>query len=105
MRGLRLLAAFAVLLATYLLGSYFIGMSAVVDVPYYALLSLGRVAIVYFISLGVGLAFGILAATNKHAERVLVPLFDIGQSVPILGYFPVVLTFLVIAFPTASGTR
>jgi NitT/TauT family transport system permease protein len=105
MRGLRLLAAFVVLLATYLLGSYFIGMSAVVDVPYYALLSLGRVAMVYFVALGVGLAFGILAATNKHAERVLVPLFDIGQSVPILGYFPVVLTFLIIALPHGVGNE
>jgi NitT/TauT family transport system permease protein len=104
-RGLRLLAAFAVLLVTYLLGSYFIGMSAVVDVPFYALLSLGRVAFVYFVALGVGLAFGILAATNKHAERVLVPLFDIGQSVPILGYFPVVLTFLIIAFPHGVGNE
>src|SRR5271170_4645446 len=65
------------------------------DIPYYALLSIGRIAVVYFISLAVGLAFGILAATNRHAERVLVPLFDIGQSVPILGYFPVVLTFLI----------
>ncbi len=102
---MRLLAAFAVLLATYLLGSYFIGMSAVADVPYYALLSLGRVALVYFIALGVGLAFGILAATNKHAERVLVPLFDIGQSVPILGYFPIVLTFLIIAFPHGVGNE
>jgi len=102
---LRLLTAFAVLLATYLLGSYFIGMSAVADVPYYALLSLGRVALVYFIALGVGLAFGILAATNKHAERVLVPLFDIGQSVPILGYFPIVLTFLIIAFPHGVGNE
>ncbi|MGH9917723.1 MAG: ABC transporter permease subunit [Nitrososphaerales archaeon] len=105
MRGLRLVAAFAVFIATYLLGSYFIGMSAVVSVPYYALLSLGRIAFVYFIALGVGLAFGILAATNKHAERVLVPLFDIGQSVPILGYFPIVLTFLVIAFPHGVGNE
>jgi NitT/TauT family transport system permease protein len=104
-RGLRVLAAFAVLLATYVLGSTFIGMSAVVDVPYYALLSLARVGAVYFISLGVGLAFGILAATSKSAERVLVPLFDIGQSVPILGYFPVVLTFLIIAFPHGVGNE
>lgn len=105
MRGLRLLTALAVLVATYLLGSYFVGMSAVGDVPYYALLSLGRVALVYFIALGVGLAFGILAATNKHAERALVPLFDIGQSVPILGYFPIVLTFLIIAFPHGVGNE
>ena len=105
MRGLRVLAAFSGLLATYLLGSYFIGTSAVTYVPWYALLSLGRVAGVYFIALAVGLAFGIVAATNKTAERVLVPLFDIGQSVPILGYFPVVLTFLILIFPHGVGNE
>src|SRR5579863_8668747 len=80
-------------------------MSAVMYVPWYALLSLGRVAFVYFIALGVGLGFGILAATNKAAEQVLVPLFDIGQSVPILGYFPVVLTFLILVFPHGVGNE
>jgi len=104
-RGLRILAASAVLLATYLLGSVFIGRQAVMNVPWYALLSLGRVAIVYFIALAVGLLFGILAATNKTAERVLVPMFDIGQSVPILGYFPIVLTFLIILFPAGVGNQ
>src|SRR5579871_3926197 len=75
------------------------------DVPYFALLSLARIAGVYLIALGVGLAFGILAATSKSAERVLVPLFDIGQSVPILGYFPIVLTFLIVLFPAGVGNE
>lgn len=105
MRGVRFVAASAVLLATYLLGSQFLGPSAVMYVPYYALLSLGRVALVYFLALGVGLGFGILAATNRGAERVLVPLFDIGQSVPILGYFPIVLTFLILTFPGGVGNE
>jgi NitT/TauT family transport system permease protein len=98
-------AAIAVLVATFLSGVVFLGMPAVMYVPWYALLSLGRVAVVYFISLAVGLGFGILAATNKAAERVLVPLFDIGQSVPILGYFPVVLTFLILVFPHGVGNE
>ena len=83
----------------------FIGQSAVLYVPYFALLSLGRVAIVYFIALGVGLLFGILAATSKTADRILVPIFDIGQSVPILGYFPIVLTFLIVLFPAGVGNE
>ncbi len=105
MRGLRLVAAFAVLLATYLLGSMFLGSSATMYIPWYALLSLARIGAVYFIALGVGLGFGIVAATNRTAERILVPLFDIGQSVPILGYFPVVLTFLIIIFPHGVGNE
>jgi NitT/TauT family transport system permease protein len=104
-RGLRFVAASAVLLATFASGSRLIGSSAVTTVPADAVLSLGRVAIVYFVSLGVGLAFGVLAATSKTAERVLVPLFDIGQSVPILGYFPVVLTFLIVVFPGGVGNE
>ncbi len=105
MRGLRLITAVVVLVATYLLGSFFVGQSAVQYVPVYALLSLGRVALVYFIALAVGLGFGILAATSKTAERILVPIFDIGQSVPILGYFPIVLTFLIILFPAGVGNE
>jgi len=53
----------------------------------------------------VGLGFGILAATSGTAERILVPIFDIGQSVPILGYFPVVLTFLILIFPHGVGNE
>jgi NitT/TauT family transport system permease protein len=60
---------------------------------------------VYFVALGVGLLFGILAATNKTADRILVPIFDIGQSVPILGYFPIVLTFLIVIFPAGVGNE
>ena len=105
MRGLRILAAVAVLVATYLLGSYFLGMSAVMQVPLYALFSLGRVAVVYFVALGVGLLFGILAASSKTAERVLVPIFDLGQSIPILGYFPIVLVFLIAVFPAGVGNE
>jgi NitT/TauT family transport system permease protein len=104
-RGLRVVAAFAVLVATYLLGARFIGPSAMMSVPWYALLSLGRIAIVYLVALAVGLGFGILAATSRTAERILVPLFDIGQSVPILGYFPIVLTFLIIVFPHGVGNE
>jgi NitT/TauT family transport system permease protein len=104
-RGVRLLAAVAVLIATYLLGSNFIGQSAVSSVPAYALLSLGRITVVYFIALALGLLFGILAATSKTAERILVPIFDIGQSVPILGYFPVVLVFLIAVFPAGVGNE
>jgi NitT/TauT family transport system permease protein len=95
----------ATLVATYFLGTVYVGQSEVLYVPYYALLSLGRVAIVYFIALGVGLMFGILAASSKTADRILVPIFDIGQSVPILGYFPIVLTFLIVLFPPGVGNE
>ncbi|HKT22546.1 MAG TPA: ABC transporter permease subunit, partial [Nitrososphaerales archaeon] len=99
------MAAITALAATYLLGSYWLGPSAVMAIPWYALLSLGRITAVYLIALGVGVGFGILTAQSKTAERILVPLFDIGQSVPILGYFPVVLTFLIVLFPQGVGNE
>jgi NitT/TauT family transport system permease protein len=49
----------------------------------------------YFISLGFSLSYGYYAATNRTAERVLIPVLDILQSVPILGFFPVVIVAFV----------
>ncbi|HUI01761.1 MAG TPA: ABC transporter permease subunit [Nitrososphaerales archaeon] len=94
-----------VIVATYVVGVYYVGQSAIASVPLFSIISIGRVTAVYFISLAVGLAFGILAATSETAEHILVPLFDIGQSVPILGYFPVVLTFLIVIFPGGVGNQ
>ena len=37
------------------------------------------------------LVYGRLAAYNRRAERVLMPLLDVLQSVPILSFLPVVL--------------
>lgn len=41
---------------------------------------------------------GILAATREAFGKVLIPLLDILQSVPVLGFFPVVLAVVVQAF-------
>jgi NitT/TauT family transport system permease protein len=41
-----------------------------------------------------GVSFGILAATNKWASLILTPFIDLLQSIPILGYFPIVIGFL-----------
>ena len=68
------------------------------SLPSYSLQTLARITITYIISLTVGLFFGILAALNKTAAKILVPIFDIGQSVPILGYFPAAVLFLIALF-------
>jgi NitT/TauT family transport system permease protein len=59
--------------------------------PYYTLLSLGRMLAAYGLSLVFTLVYGYLAAYNRHAERVLLPILDVLQSVPILSFLPVVL--------------
>src|SRR5262245_3520753 len=59
--------------------------------PYYALLSVGRMAGAYVLSLLVALVYGKAAAERRQAEQVLMPLLDVLQSVPILSFLPVVL--------------
>jgi NitT/TauT family transport system permease protein len=59
--------------------------------PYYALLSVGRMAVAYLLSFLVALLYGRAAAAHRPAEQVLMPLLDVLQSVPILSFLPVVL--------------
>ena len=67
-------------------------------VPYYAARSLLRMFIALFISTVFTFAYGTAAARLPRAEKVLVPLLDILQSVPILGFLAFTVTFFVNAF-------
>jgi len=51
------------------------------------------------------LAVGIFAARNKRAESVLIPLLDVFQSIPILGFFPVVILGVVAVIPGQIGVN
>jgi len=57
--------------------------------PYYAGLSIVRMAAAYLLSLLFALWYGRAAAHNPRVERVLMPLLDVLQSVPILSFLPV----------------
>ncbi len=72
------------------------------NLPYYTLRTVLRISLTLFISIVTGLFLGILAATNRYANMTIVPFFDVLQSVPILGYFPMVIVFFVSAFPPPS---
>ena len=67
--------------------------------PWYALLSIGRMSIAYALSLGFSLAYGYAAARNPGARKLLMPLLDVLQSVPILSFLPVVLLGLSAVLP------
>lgn len=67
--------------------------------PYYALLSLGRMLAAYSLSLVFSIAYGYAAAHNAAAARWLLPLLDILQSVPILSFLPIVLLSLTAILP------
>ncbi|MGD0250004.1 MAG: ABC transporter permease subunit [Thermoplasmata archaeon] len=71
---------------------------ASVDVFY----SFLRMLAAYVLSLGFALAYGYYAATHRPGERVMIPVLDILQSVPILGFFPVVIV-LLLGFPTSGS--
>ena len=67
--------------------------------PGYALYSLGRMLAAYILSILFTMFYGRMAAYNRRAERVLLPLLDVLQSVPILSFLPVVLISLSTVMP------
>lgn len=74
----------------------------IADVPYYAARSLLRMFIALAISTIFTLVYGTAAARLRRAEKVLVPILDILQSIPILVFLPVALTFFVEMFPNSE---
>jgi NitT/TauT family transport system permease protein len=67
--------------------------------PYYVGLSLGRMVAAYILSLIFSMGFGYLAARSRTAEKFLIPLLDVLQSVPILSFLPVALLSLSAILP------
>ncbi len=67
--------------------------------PYYAGRSLLRMFIAYFLSLAFSLLYGRIAAYNKFAGKIMIPALDILQSVPVLGFLSVTVTFFLNLFP------
>ncbi len=70
--------------------------------PRYVMFSLSRGLIAYAFSLGFTLVYGYWAAKDQVAERVLIPLLDVLQSIPILGFMPGLVLALVHLFPTSN---
>ncbi|MFN7208990.1 MAG: ABC transporter permease [Aggregatilineales bacterium] len=69
--------------------------------PYYALRSIGRMAAAYVLSVLFSIVYGYFAARSRSAERVLLPVLDVLQSVPILSFLPVVVLSLTAILPQA----
>ena len=67
------------------------------SLPYYALRSVIRM-LVMILSLLFTFVIGTLAAKSRKAERVIIPLIDILQSVPVLGYLSLTLAAFVALF-------
>src|SRR5260370_15467433 len=67
--------------------------------PAYTFFSMVRGLVAYVISLAFTLVYAYWAAHDRRAERLLVPLPDILQSVPVLGFMPGLVLALVALFP------
>jgi NitT/TauT family transport system permease protein len=69
------------------------------NLPEYAARTTLRMLIAMVLSLLFTFTYATLAAKNKHAERLLVPLLDILQSVPILGFISITVVFFMALAP------
>lgn len=70
--------------------------------PIYAFYSLMRALIAYAFSLLFTLVIGFVAAKNEVAEKIILPLLDIGQSIPVLGFLPGLVLGLIALFPNSN---
>ena len=68
--------------------------------PVYAALSLLRIMIAYVLSLAFTLVYGYIAAYNARAEKFMIPLLDVLQSIPVLSFLPGVMLAMVALFPS-----
>ncbi|MEN2983536.1 MAG: ABC transporter permease subunit [Dictyoglomaceae bacterium] len=67
--------------------------------PLYSLYSLLRVFFAYILAFIFTLIYGYTAAYNKKLEKILIPLLDILQSIPVLSFLPPVFMAVLALFP------
>ena len=67
--------------------------------PVYAGYSLLRIALAYVLSLLFAVTYGYIAAYRPGAERFMIPLLDVLQSIPVLSFLPGVMLAMAALFP------
>jgi NitT/TauT family transport system permease protein len=67
--------------------------------PLYSLRTTARMLLAMVASLIFTLSYATVAAKSRRAETVLIPLLDVLQSVPILGYLSFTVVFFIALFP------
>jgi len=67
--------------------------------PEYGLRTVMRMGIALLVSLIFSLAYAAAAAKSQRLERLLIPVLDILQSVPILGFLSITVTGFIALFP------
>jgi NitT/TauT family transport system permease protein len=68
-------------------------------IPYYTARTVLRMLIAFCAALAFTFVWGYVAAKNRRARRVMLPVLDILQSVPVLGFLSVTVTGFLALFP------
>ena len=69
------------------------------SLPLYALYSVMRIGIAYFLSLIFAVTYGYIAARNARVEAWMIAVLDILQSIPVLSFLPPVLLAMIALVP------
>src|SRR3989441_5784441 len=94
-RGFRLIAGILIVIGIGAAIAFPEAARTAAALPVLALFSVVRMVAAYLLSLVFAIAYGHTAATNRRAATVMLPVMDVLQSIPILGFFPFVLLFFV----------
>jgi NitT/TauT family transport system permease protein len=70
------------------------------SLPKYTFFSLCRGFAAYLLSLAFTLVYGTVAAHNHRAEKVMMPVLDVLQAIPVLGFLPGLVLAMIALFPT-----
>jgi NitT/TauT family transport system permease protein len=103
-----ILAGLAMFYALLSLAQYWAGpvsTQAAVDLnpsalPKYAFYSMARIGVAYVLSFLFAICYAYAAAHNAKAERILIPMLDTLQSIPVLSFLPPVMLAMVTLIPT-----
>jgi NitT/TauT family transport system permease protein len=87
------------------LNGFSISISNVTSIPIDALFTLTRMTLAYLLSIGFALVYGITTGMSHRASHVTLPLLDVLQSVPVLGFLPPVFIFFITRFPGHLGAE
>ncbi len=71
----------------------------VVHIPYYTARTVLRMFLAFFAALLFTLVYGYIAAKSVRARKLMLPLLDILQSVPVLGFLSITVTGFLALFP------
>ena len=81
---------------------YFLKQGAI-EIPHLMLRTFIRMLAAYALSLVFSVSFGLLIAHNKKAYEIFFPVLDVLQSVPILGFLPFAVLFIIHAIPVLGS--